>query len=129
MGLASHAGVFRGARFSSIPTNACSTENKRSFPIVLFAWQVTNQQLCNKVCGRAKRYFNVTLELPFSFFLSSAKVMQCMEYSKIYSNPFFAALHLTFTRSENFPSVSYRSSNYQITSRSRSTFQNLESTM
>ena len=25
--LASHAGVFRGARFSSLPTNACSTKN------------------------------------------------------------------------------------------------------
>ena len=31
--------------------------------------------------------------------------------------------------SESFPSVSCRSSNYQITLRSRSTFQNLESTM
>ena len=29
--LASHAGVFRGARISSLPTNACSTENNISF--------------------------------------------------------------------------------------------------
>ena len=30
--LASHAGVFRGPRFSSLPTNTCSTENV-SFPL------------------------------------------------------------------------------------------------
>ena len=31
--IASHAGVFRGARFSSLPTNACSTENNIPFPL------------------------------------------------------------------------------------------------
>ena len=30
--LASHAGVFSGARFSSLPTNACSTEDNIPFP-------------------------------------------------------------------------------------------------
>ena len=30
--VASHAGVFRGARFSSLPTNACSTEDNIPFP-------------------------------------------------------------------------------------------------
>ena len=30
--LASHAGVFRGAPFSSLPTNACSTEDNIPFP-------------------------------------------------------------------------------------------------
>ena len=30
--LASHAGVFRGARLSSLPTNACSTEDNIPFP-------------------------------------------------------------------------------------------------
>ena len=30
--LASHAGVFRGVRFSSLPTNACSTEDNIPFP-------------------------------------------------------------------------------------------------
>ena len=30
--LASHAGVFKGARFSSLPTNACSTEDNFRFP-------------------------------------------------------------------------------------------------
>ena len=30
--VASHAGVFRGARISSVPTNACSTENNIPFP-------------------------------------------------------------------------------------------------
>ena len=30
--IASHAGVFRGARISSLPTNACSTENNIPFP-------------------------------------------------------------------------------------------------
>ena len=32
--IASHAGVFRGARFSSPPTNACSTENNIPFPLL-----------------------------------------------------------------------------------------------
>ena len=32
--LASHAGVFRGARISSLPTNACSTENNIPFPFL-----------------------------------------------------------------------------------------------
>ena len=32
--IASHADVFRGARFSSLPTNACSTEN--NIPFLLF---------------------------------------------------------------------------------------------
>ena len=30
--LASHAGVFRGARLSSLPTNSCSTEYNIPFP-------------------------------------------------------------------------------------------------
>jgi len=30
--IASHAGVFRGARFSSFPTNAWSTEDRIPFP-------------------------------------------------------------------------------------------------
>ena len=30
--LAYHAGVFRGARFSSLSTNACSTEDSIPFP-------------------------------------------------------------------------------------------------
>ena len=30
--IASHAGVFGGARLSSLPTNACSTENNIPFP-------------------------------------------------------------------------------------------------
>ena len=30
--LASHAGVFRGVRFSSLPTNACSSEDNIPFP-------------------------------------------------------------------------------------------------
>ena len=33
--IASHAGVFRGARISSLPTNACSTEN--NIPLVSFS--------------------------------------------------------------------------------------------
>ena len=31
--VASHAGVFRGARISSLPTNACSTENNIPFSL------------------------------------------------------------------------------------------------
>ena len=30
--VASHAGIFGGARLSSLPTNACSTEYNISFP-------------------------------------------------------------------------------------------------
>ena len=33
LAVASHAGVFRGSRFSSLPTNACSTENSIPFPL------------------------------------------------------------------------------------------------
>ena len=32
-GVASHANVFKGARFSSLPTKACSTENNIPFPL------------------------------------------------------------------------------------------------
>ena len=32
MHVASHAGVFRRARISSLPTNACSTEDNIPFP-------------------------------------------------------------------------------------------------
>ena len=33
--IASHAGIFRGARFSSsLPRNACSTENNVPFPLL-----------------------------------------------------------------------------------------------
>ena len=32
--VASHAGVFRGARISSLPTNACSTEDNIPFPLL-----------------------------------------------------------------------------------------------
>ena len=34
VGVASHAGVFRGARISSLPTNACSTEDNIPFPLL-----------------------------------------------------------------------------------------------
>ena len=40
--VASHAGVFRGARFSSLPTNACSTEGNIPFPYL------ANQMLLSK---------------------------------------------------------------------------------
>ena len=75
LNVASHAGVLRGARFSSPPpppTNACSTENNIPFPLFYL---------------RGKWPIN-----------------SCF-------------------------SVSCRSSNYQFTLQSRSTFQNLESTM
>ena len=37
------AGVFRGARISSLPTNACSTEN--NIPFLLFNQQFSNKAL------------------------------------------------------------------------------------
>ena len=85
MGLASQAGVFRGARFSSLPSNTCSIKNNIPFPLLYLRgkWPINS---CAIKCWRAKRDFNVTLELPFSFFLSFAKAMQYMEYSKIWLN-------------------------------------------
>ena len=126
MGLASQAGVFRGAHFSSLPSNTCSIKSNIPFPLFYLRgkWPINS---CAIKCWRAKPDFNVTLELPFSFFLSFAKAMQCMEYSKISQNLTFATLNLTFLRGpQSFPSVTCRSSDYQITLRSRPTFQNLE---
>ena len=69
---------------------------------------------------------NITLELPFSF----TKFMQCTEYSKIWLNLTFAALSLTFIRGHKvFPVFMADRVIYQVTLWSRSTFQNLESTM
>ena len=52
--LASHAGVFRGARFSSLPTNACSAENNIPFPLFYLRgkWQIN---ICVIKCWQAKR--------------------------------------------------------------------------
>ena len=129
MGLASQAGIFRGARFSSLPTNACSMENNIPFPLFYLRgkWPINS---CAIKCWWAKHDFNVTLELTFSFFLSFAKAMQCMEYFKILTKSYFATLNLTFIRGpQSFASVRCRSSNYQITLRSRPIFQNLEISM
>ena len=101
--LASHAGVFRGARFSSLPTNACSTENNIPFPLFYLRGKWTINR-CAIKCWQAKGDLNVTLELTFSFFLSFAKVMKCIEYFKIWLNLIFAALNLTFIRGQKvFP--------------------------
>ena len=52
--LASHAGVFRGARFSFLPTNACSTENNIPFPLFYLRdkWPISS---CAIKCWQAKR--------------------------------------------------------------------------
>ena len=56
--------------------------------------------------------------------------MQCTEYSKIWLNLTFAALSLTFIRGHKvFPVFKADRVIYQVTLWSRSTFQNLESTM
>ena len=56
--------------------------------------------------------------------------MQCTEYSKIWLNLTFAALSLTFIRGHKvFPVFMADRVIYQVTLWSRSTFQNLESTM
>ena len=48
----------------------------------------------------------MTLELPFPSFLTFAKVMKCMEYSKILLNLIFAALNLRFIRGQKvFPVI------------------------
>ena len=62
----------------------------------------------------------------FPSFLSFTKIMQSTEYSEIWLNLTVAALSLIFIRGhKTFPA----SSNYWVTLQSRSTFQNLESTM
>ena len=56
--------------------------------------------------------------------------MKCMEYSKIWLKTYFCHSETNiYGRLESFSSVSCRSSSYQISLRSRSTFQNLESTI
>ena len=52
--LASHTGVFRGARLSSLPTNACSTENNISFPLFYLhgKWPAINSR--EMKCWQAK---------------------------------------------------------------------------
>ena len=51
--LASHAGVFRGARISSLPTTACSTENNIPFSLFYLRgkWPINN---CAIKCWQAK---------------------------------------------------------------------------
>ena len=65
--VASYAGDFRGARFSSLPTDACSTENNIPFPSFYLRgkWTINS---CAIKCWQATRDSNMTLELPFSFF-------------------------------------------------------------
>ena len=46
--LASHAGAFREAHFSSLPTNACTTEDNIPFP--LFIWPINS---CEIKCWQA----------------------------------------------------------------------------
>ena len=94
----------RGARFSSLPPNACSTENT------------------TKTWPQSYR---------FAFFLSFAKVVQCLKYSKIWLNLIFVALNLTFIRGQKaFPVFLPDRVVIRLPcARSRPTFQNLENTM
>ena len=51
--LASHAGVFRGAHFSSLRTNSCSTEDNIPFPLFYLSgkWPINS---CEIKCWQAK---------------------------------------------------------------------------
>ena len=81
--LASHAGVFRGARVSSLPTNTCSTENKIPFPLFYLCgmWPINK---CEKKCWQVKQDSYALGSVKtwcqsylFPFFLSFTNVMQC----------------------------------------------------
>ena len=52
-GVASHANVFKGARFSSLPTKACSTEKSIPFPLFYLPgnWLINSFEI---KCWRAK---------------------------------------------------------------------------
>ena len=52
--ISSNAGVFRGASFSSLPINACSTENNIPFPLFYFRgkWPINSWAI---KCWQAKR--------------------------------------------------------------------------
>ena len=93
--VASHAGVFRGARISSLPTNACSTENNIPFSLFYLRgkWPINN---CAIKCWQAKHDWTWPWSYHFPSFLSFAKVMQCTEYSEFWLKLIFAALNLTF---------------------------------
>ena len=52
--LASHARVFRGSRFSFLPTNACSTENNIPFPLFYLCGKWPVKRLCEIKCWQAK---------------------------------------------------------------------------
>ena len=63
--VASQAGVFRGARFSSLPTNAFSTKNNIPFPLFVGrdekltppntpAWEATRQIACVRTSARTQ---------------------------------------------------------------------------
>ena len=95
--VASHAGIFRGARISSLPTNACSNENNITFPLCYLRgkWSIDRLNTTHKLVKVLKCDPRVT---HLTSCLSFAKVMQCMEYSKLWPSLTFAALIVTLTR-------------------------------
>ena len=103
------------------------------FPAFAIEVQHINENSPTIKCWQAKtRAKTWPQSYRFAFFLSFAKVqVQCMEYSKIWRKSYFCRSESNIIRGQKaFPlPVSCRSSNYQITLRSRSTFQNLENTM
>ena len=95
--VASHAGIFRGARISSLPTNACSNENNITFPLCYLCgkWSIDRLNTTHKLVKVLKCDPRVT---HLTSCLSFAKVMQCMEYSKLWPSLTFAALIVTLIR-------------------------------
>ena len=98
--LASHAGVFRGARVSSLPTNACSTANNIPFPLSYSCgtWPINSCEKSvdslnktHKLVVVWKRDARVTFFLYFFPSLTLCNVRSIL-------NRTFAALILTFIR-------------------------------
>ena len=84
--VASHAGVFRGACFSSLPTNACSTEDKIPFPslanhtVLTKFWEVDlYRRVKGKLSGKA---FCSLINVRFR--AAKVRFSQILEYCFIY---------------------------------------------
>ena len=95
--VASHAGIFRGARISSLPSNACSNENNITYPLCYLRgkWSIDRPNMTHKLVKVLRCDPRVT---HLTSCLSFAKVMQCMEYSKLWPSLTFAALIVTLIR-------------------------------
>ena len=97
--VASHAGVFRGARISSVPTNACSTENNIPFPslanhiVPSKFWKVDFDR-------RVTRYQSICMK-HWDSFMTSNKCQTQRDKSKIQSD--FRIIRALHNLSDSLP--------------------------